>query len=67
MPPEMVSFSAEKSRRRNASLLHRATNRVLRPTKPLNFHLPSSLTIAGRSRGLVISTLWLPISIIAMQ
>ncbi|MNC38079.1 hypothetical protein D3C75_866690 [compost metagenome] len=67
MPPEMVNFSPEKSRRRNASLLHRATNRVLRPTKPLNFHLAISPTIAGRSRGLVISTLWLPISIIAMQ
>ncbi|MNJ57503.1 hypothetical protein D3C77_530930 [compost metagenome] len=67
MPPDRVIFSAEKSRARKASLLHRATNRVLRPTKPLNFHLPSSLTMAGRSRGLLISTLWLPISIIAMQ
>ena len=42
MPPDKVIFNAEKSRARNPSLLHRATNRVFRPTKPVNFHLPSS-------------------------
>ncbi|MNJ82178.1 hypothetical protein D3C77_813960 [compost metagenome] len=47
--------------------MHRATNRVLRPTKPVNLNFDSSLTIAGRSRGLEIRMLWLPISIIAMQ
>ena len=67
MPPERVSFSAEKSSLRKVSLLHRATNRVFRPTKPVNFHWPRSLSIDGRSRGLVIRMLWLPVSIIAMQ
>ena len=67
MPPDKVTLSAEKSRRRKSSLLHSATNSVLRPTKPLNFHFDNSLTIAGRSRGLLIRMLWLPLSIIAMQ
>ncbi|MNN41542.1 hypothetical protein D3C81_1556660 [compost metagenome] len=67
MPPERVSFSAEKSSLRKPSLLHRPTNRVFRPTKPVNFHADSSLVIADRSRGLVTRMLWLPVSIIAMQ
>ncbi|MNT47780.1 hypothetical protein D3C71_1641960 [compost metagenome] len=67
MPPDKVTFSAEKSSLRKPSLLHRATNSVFRPTKPLNFHFDSSLTIAGRSRGLLIRMLWLPANIIAMQ
>ncbi|MNN29583.1 hypothetical protein D3C81_1431940 [compost metagenome] len=67
IPPDRVIFRPEKSSLRKFSLLHRATNKVFKPTKPLNFHLPSSLTIAGKSRGLLIRMLWLPISIIAMQ
>ncbi|MNE42066.1 hypothetical protein D3C80_1361720 [compost metagenome] len=67
MPPDNVSFNEEKSRLRKSWLLHRPTNSVLSPTKPVNFHFDSSLTIADISRGLLIRMLWLPISIIAMQ
>ncbi|MNU09131.1 hypothetical protein D3C72_2555260 [compost metagenome] len=48
-------------------MLHSATNRVFRPTKPVNLYFASSLFIAGRSRGLEMRMLWLPVSIIAMQ
>ncbi|MNP55586.1 hypothetical protein D3C76_1502450 [compost metagenome] len=67
MPPERVSFSAEKSSLRKSSLLHSATNRVFRPTKPVNLYFASSLVMDGRSRGLEMRMLWLPVSIIAMQ
>ena len=67
MPPETVIFSLEKSKLRKSSLLQSATNKVFRPTKPLNGVLLRSLIMLGKSRGLVISRLLLPLFIIDMQ
>ncbi|MDT4861744.1 hypothetical protein FQZ97_963600 [compost metagenome] len=67
VPPELVSLRPEKSRFLNSGWLIRATNRVLRPRKPVKRHLPSSLMKPGMSRGLVISTLRLPLTIMHMQ
>ncbi|MNC72109.1 hypothetical protein D3C75_1231200 [compost metagenome] len=67
VPPELVTFNAEKSRFLNSGWFINATNKVFRPSNPENFHFFSSLMKPGMSRGLVISTLWLPVTIMHMQ
>ncbi|MMZ68749.1 hypothetical protein D1872_314730 [compost metagenome] len=67
VPPELVTFSAEKSSWRKPGWSISATNSVFRPSKAEKRHLPSSLMKPEISRGLVISTLWLPVTIMHMQ
>ena len=67
VPPELVPLSAEKSIFLNSGCDISATNRVFSPRKPVNRHFCSSLTKPLMSRGLVISTLWLPVTIMHMQ
>ncbi len=59
-PPPTTTLSAEKSSWANPGVFSRPLNSVLTPVIVVNFQLPISLTRAGRSRGLVISTLRLP-------
>ncbi|MNE39167.1 hypothetical protein D3C80_1331020 [compost metagenome] len=67
VPPELVTFSAEKSSWRKPGWSISATNRVFSPNSAEKRHLPSSLMKPGMSRGLVIRTLWLPVTIMHMQ
>ena len=59
-PPPITALIAEKSSRSKPGVLRRPLNSVLTPVMMLHFHCPSSFTSAGRSRGLVTSTLRLP-------
>ncbi|MNJ59678.1 hypothetical protein D3C77_553750 [compost metagenome] len=67
VPPELVTLRAEKSRFLKSGWFISATNKVLSPSKPENFHFLSSLMKPPISRGLVIRTLWLPVTIMHMQ
>ncbi|MNN79497.1 hypothetical protein D3C81_1961500 [compost metagenome] len=67
VPPELVTLRLEKSRSLNSGCSISATNRVLRPSSAEKRHFFSSLTKPPMSRGLVISTLWLPVTIMHMQ
>ncbi|MNT52021.1 hypothetical protein D3C72_1890250 [compost metagenome] len=62
MPPPSTSSSEEKSRFLKSGLFISALNSVLRPGKICALWFCSSLTKAGMSRGLAISTLWLPVA-----
>ncbi|MNF98958.1 hypothetical protein D3C84_818400 [compost metagenome] len=63
----MVTFRLEKSRLLNSGCSIKATNKVLRPSKAENRHFFNSLIKPPISRGLLIRTLWLPVTIMHMQ
>ncbi|MCY1183853.1 hypothetical protein D9M73_245040 [compost metagenome] len=62
-----MTFRLEKSRVLNSGCSIKATNKVLSPSKAENRHFFSSLMNPPISRGLLIRTLWLPVTIMHMQ
>lgn len=67
VPPELVSLRLEKSRCLNSGCSISATNNVFSPSNAEKRQFFSSLMKPPMSRGLVISTLWLPVTIMHMQ